>query len=189
MSASPTTRPDPVAPLVQRLVASSGIIFAVLLVITILLTGGTTPDEGDPVAEWTEYARENEDNLRVGALIFGLAAYNFLLFLGFVRDAVGRAELTARGFTRAGYIVLAAGTAGIAGMAIAIGMSAAPSVRQRPTTTAATIAVAAPIANPPSASLNVNQPALQRVLRSSQTVSRIVESGGRRKKSTSARRV
>ena len=125
MSAPAVSRPDPVAPLVQRLVAASGIIFAVLVIVSILLTGDSTPDDGAPVAEWTAYARENEDNLRIGALVFGLAAYNFFLFLGYLRDAIGRAEHAARGFTRAGFIVLAAGTAGISGITIAIGMTAA----------------------------------------------------------------
>jgi hypothetical protein len=46
-----------------------------------------------------------------------------------------------------------------------------------------------PIAKPPSASLNVNQPALRKVPRSSQSVCRISESGGSRKLSTSAPRV
>ena len=42
-----------------------------------------------------------------------------------------------------------------------------------------------PITKPPSASLNVNQPALQSVSQSSQSVCRISESGGSRKRSTS----
>lgn len=123
MSASEAVpRKDPVSPLVQRLVESSGIFFAVLLFVAFLL-GGETPDTGDPVAEWTEFARDNESNLRISALVFGVAAYNFLLFLGVVRAVLGDAEQAARGFTRGGYIVLAAGTAGIVGMTLAIGIS------------------------------------------------------------------
>src|SRR5918999_338120 len=68
---TPASRPDPVSPLVQRLVASSGTVFALLLIV------------------------------------------------------LGEAERGARGFTRGGYIVLAAGTAGIAGLTVAIGLSAA----------------------------------------------------------------
>jgi hypothetical protein len=121
---APASRPDPVVPLVQRLVAASGIFFAILVIVTIALTSAETPDEADPVVEWTAYARDNEDNLRIGALVFALAAYSFLLFLGVLRDAVGRAEQAARGFTRAAHIVLAAGIAGIVGLTIAIGLSA-----------------------------------------------------------------
>ena len=127
MSVSPPSpaHADPVSPLVQRLVAASGIAFALLLILAIIVTGESVPEDGDPLSEWTTYARENEDNLRIGALIVGLAAYNFLLFLGFLRTAIGEAERAARGFTRAASIVLAAGTAGIAGVTIAIGLSAA----------------------------------------------------------------
>ena len=122
MSAS-TSRPDPVAPFVQRLVAASGIVFALLLIVTVAL-GGETPDDGAPIQEWTEFARDNESNSRISALIFALATYNFLLFLGYLRAAIGNAERAARGFTRGGYIVLAAGTAGISGLMIGIGLSA-----------------------------------------------------------------
>ena len=125
MSAPVSSRPDPVSSLVQRLVASSGIIFAVLLVLSILIAGDTVPDDTDPLADWTTYARENEDNLRIAALVVGIAAYNFFLFLGYLRSVLGEAERAARGFVRGSYIVLAAGTAGIAGIVIALGLSAA----------------------------------------------------------------
>ena len=123
MSASPS-RPDPVAPLVQRLVAASGIVFAVLFAVAFLISGGDTPDDSAPIGEWTEFAQDNESGSRIGALVFALAAYNFLLFLGYLRAAVGNAEQGVRGFTRAGYIVLAAGTAGIAGLTLAIALNA-----------------------------------------------------------------
>ena len=124
MSVPASTHADPVPTLVQRLVAASGIAFAILIILAIVLTGDTVPEDGDPVADWTTSARDNEDNLRIGALLVGLAAYNFLLFLGYLRSAIGEAERAARGFTRGGYIILAAGTAGIAGLTIAIGLTA-----------------------------------------------------------------
>ncbi|HEX8205711.1 MAG TPA: hypothetical protein VF587_06615 [Solirubrobacteraceae bacterium] len=123
MSAS-TSRPDPVAPLVQRLVAASGILFVILTVAAFVLSGDETPSDGAPLTEWTSFAVDNEDNARIGALVFALAIYNFLLFLGYVRAAVGNAEVAARGFTRGSYIVLAAGTVGIAGMGLGIGLTA-----------------------------------------------------------------
>jgi hypothetical protein len=123
MSAT-TSQPDPVAPLVQRLVAASGIAFAVLFLVAFFISGGETPEDGAPLAEWTEFARDNEANARIGALVMGLAAYSFFLFLGYLRAAIGAAEQSARGFTRGGYIVLAAGTAGIAGLTIAIALAA-----------------------------------------------------------------
>ncbi|HEX8086483.1 MAG TPA: hypothetical protein VF529_19500 [Solirubrobacteraceae bacterium] len=120
MSVPASSRPDPVSPLVQRLVASAGLAFAVLLVITVAITSAETPDDGAPLAEWTEFARDNEDNFRIGALVFALATYNFLLFLGYLRSVIGEAEARVRGFTRAGHIVLAAGAVGIGGMALAL---------------------------------------------------------------------
>ena len=125
MSVPVSPQPDPVPTLVQRLVAASGIAFGVLLIVSIFVAGDETPDDGAALAEWTAYARDNEDNLRIAALIFGLAAYNFLLFLGYLRSAMGGAERAARGFTRGGYIILAAGTAGITGITIALGLSGA----------------------------------------------------------------
>lgn len=124
MSAS-ETRPDPVAPLVQRLVAASGICFAVLLIVTLVITDAKTPEDDAALSEWSAYARDNEDDLRIGALVFALATYTFLLFLGYLRAAIGNAERAARGFTRGGYIVLAGGTAGIAGLALAVFLGAA----------------------------------------------------------------
>ena len=122
MSASvPSPQPDPVPSLVQRLVAASGIVFAMLFVAVIALSGDETPDENDPVAQWTEFARDNESNIRISVLLFGLAAYQFFLFLGWVRQVFGDAEASARGFTRAGYIILSAGTAGIIGLGVGIG--------------------------------------------------------------------
>ena len=116
---------DPVPNAVQRLVAASGIFFAVLLIVTIIVSGDDVPDDDDPIVQWTQFARDNEENLRIGALVFALAVYNFLLFLGYLRSVLGAAEQAARGFARGSYIVLAAGTAGIAGMAIGIFMAAA----------------------------------------------------------------
>src|SRR5918992_576345 len=89
---APVIPADPVPPTVQRLVASSGIVFAVLLVVAIAITGESVPEDGDPLTDWTTYARENEDNLRIAALVIGLAAYNFLLFLGYLRSVLGEAE-------------------------------------------------------------------------------------------------
>ena len=115
---APVTRPDPVPPLVQRLVAASGVAFAVLFVLALLIAGDETPDDGAALAEWTQFARDNEDNARIAALVFGLATYNFLLFLGYLRNAIAEAEVRARGFARGDSIVLAAGAIGIAGLAL-----------------------------------------------------------------------
>ena len=123
MSAS-VAPPDPVPSTVQRLVAASGIAFALLFVLTVVVAGDETPDDGAALAEWTRFARDNEDNLRIGALIFALATYNFLLFLGYLRSVMGEAEVRVRGFARGSHIILAAGAVGIAGMCLGIFLGA-----------------------------------------------------------------
>src|SRR5215217_4001336 len=69
---------------------------------------------------------------------------------------------------------------GIAFAAIANGISAVLSVRHRASTRAVRIATEQPISQPPRASWNVNQPALQRVSRSVQSVWTISDGGGSR---------
>ena len=73
---------------------------------------------------------------------------------------------------------------GIALAAIAYGMIAVRSSRNRPTSTATITPAEQPIAKPPSASLNVYQPALQSTSRSSQNVRAISLGGGSRKRWT-----
>ena len=120
MSTPPATeRPvDPFPAGLQRLAAASGIFFAVLLVAVIAISNAETPEIDAPLREWSEYARDNESNLRVSALVAGLAAFQFLWFLGIVRSALGQAEVAARGFTRLAYIVLAGGIVGAAGLVL-----------------------------------------------------------------------
>lgn len=126
MSTQPSAqRPtDPFSPGLQRLAALSGIAFAILFVVIVALSSAETPDFDDPLREWTTYADDNEGKLRVAALLTGLAAFEFLWFLGQVRSALGAAETAARGFTRLAYIVLAGGIVGIVGLALGVFLTA-----------------------------------------------------------------
>ena len=123
--ATPPAPVDPVPVGLQRLVAASGIGFAVLFLITILVSQDQTPDESAGAAAWQAFAADNEDNLRIGALTMLVAVYLFIVFLGFLRSVVGEAERAARGFTRGSYWVLAGGTVGITGMGIGVAIGAA----------------------------------------------------------------
>lgn len=116
---------DPISPMIQKLVAAAGIGFALLLIATIAVSGGDTPDFDAPVSEWTGWAQDNGDNQRLSLLLFALATYEFVLFLASLRTRVGRAEEAARGFTRGGYAVLVGGTIGITGLLLGIGIAAA----------------------------------------------------------------
>ena len=114
----PTTDPFPAG--MQRMAALSGIAFALLLLATILFSGAESPDFKDPVQEWTAYAKDTESDLRLGVILMGLAAFEWLWFLGLLRSAVGLAETAARGFTRLSYIVLGGGIAGISGLTLGV---------------------------------------------------------------------
>ena len=70
----------------QRATAAAGIGFAILMVVSIVLGGGTAPSYGDPVGEWTNFAEDNQDSARLSALVFAFATYLFLLFLGWLRS-------------------------------------------------------------------------------------------------------
>src|SRR5207244_1612535 len=71
------------------------------------------------------------------------------------------------------FVIGAKAMIGTAFAAIAYGISALPSGRQRASTSATTIARPLPMTKPPSASWNVNQPALHSACRSVQNVEAI----------------
>src|SRR5918999_2061516 len=91
------------------------------------------------------------------------------------------------GFSRPNhwFVIGAKAMIGIAFAAIAYGITAERRVRKRARRGATSTAAEQPIANPPSASLNVYQPAFQSTSRSSQNVSTMLLGGGRRKRWTS----
>lgn len=122
---APSPRTDPFSPGMQRLAAAFGILFAILLIVSILLSGEDTPDFGDPAAEWAAYAADNADNLRIAALVMALAVYCFLWFLAYLRSELGRGETEARGFTRVSYAVFAGGIVGIVGLTLGVFLNAA----------------------------------------------------------------
>src|SRR5215210_4627850 len=78
------------------------------------------------------------------------------------------------------FVIGANAMIGIAFAAIANGISAVAKVRQRARTSAVRIAAEQPITQPPKASSNVNQPALQSVSRSFHSVATMSEGGGNR---------
>lgn len=108
----------------QRATAVAGIGFAVLMVVSILLGGGTAPSYGDPAADWTEFAEDTQDSARLAAMVFAFATYLFLIFLGWLRSELGRSEQGARGFTRGSYVVLAGGTIGVLSLLIGLVINA-----------------------------------------------------------------
>lgn len=88
-------------------------------------SGDSSPSFDDPVGDWSTWAEDNQDNVRLGSLAFAFATYAFILFLAVLHSTIGHAEQAARGFTRGSYAILIGGTIGIFGMLLALATAAA----------------------------------------------------------------
>jgi hypothetical protein len=66
----------------QRVLALSGILFALLFVVGWFTTGGVTPHYTAPDQEWTNWAQDNQWNGRISGFLMLLAGFVFLHFLG-----------------------------------------------------------------------------------------------------------
>lgn len=78
---------------IARAVPATGIVFAVLVIIAVLL-GGDSPAPNDSDASWTSYYADagNRHKDEISFILIGLAGLCFLQFLGSVRGALARAE-------------------------------------------------------------------------------------------------
>jgi hypothetical protein len=108
----------------QRLLALSGIAFAVLLIVGFFMSGGDAPDYTATDQEWTNWADANELKSRVGALLTLIAGFVFLHFVGIIRSMLGSAEATVRGSLQLGHAMFAGGLIGITGITVAVLMIA-----------------------------------------------------------------
>jgi hypothetical protein len=104
----------------QRLLALSGVVFALLFLIGWFASGGDAPDYGAADQEWTEWADDNQWKSRVGAFAMLLAGFVFLHFAGIMRSILGRAESPISGSAQLARVAFAGALTGIAGMATAI---------------------------------------------------------------------
>src|SRR5215210_6198007 len=111
----------------QRLLALSGIAFAVLLVVGFFLSGGDTPDYTAADQEWTNWADENELKSRIGAFLTLIAGFVFLHFAGTIRTVLGTAETSVRGSGQLAQTAFAGAVTGITGITMAILMIAGAS--------------------------------------------------------------
>ena len=111
----------------QRLLALSGIAFAVLLVVGFFLSGGDTPDYTAADQEWTNWAENNELKSRIGAFLTLIAGFVFLHFAGTIRSVLGTAEATVRGSGQLARTAFAGAVTGITGITMAIVMIAGAS--------------------------------------------------------------
>jgi hypothetical protein len=125
MSAGPA--PTPVDPSTnslplswQRLLALSGVVFAVLFVIGWFASGGDAPDYGASDQAWTNWADDNQWKSRIGAFAMLLAGFVFLHFAGMIRRVLGSAESPVSGSAQLARAAFAGAVTGITGMVTAI---------------------------------------------------------------------
>jgi hypothetical protein len=103
----------------QRLLALSGIVFALLFVVGWFTTGGVTPHYTAPDQDWTTWAQDNQWNGRISGFLMLLAGVVFLHFLGAIRSVLGASESPVRGSGQLARTVFAGGLTGMVGMAMA----------------------------------------------------------------------
>jgi hypothetical protein len=108
--------PDTLPTTWQRLLAMSGVVFALLFLVGWFASGGNTPDYSADDQAWTDWADDNQWPSRIGAFAMLLAGFVFLHFAATVRGALGSAGTLAR-------VAFAGAVTGIAGMSMAIVMT------------------------------------------------------------------
>ena len=109
----------------QRLLALSGVAFAVLFILAWFLSGGNTPDYGAADQDWTTWADDNQWKSRIGGFLILLAGFVFLHFAGTIRSVLGSAEGRERGPVQLSRVAFAGAITGITGITMAIVMIAA----------------------------------------------------------------
>ena len=119
--------PDALPVTWQRLLALSGVVFAVLFVVGWFTNGGLTPHYDEPNEAWTDWPRDNRWNSRVSALSMLLAGFVFQYFMGTIRSVLEGVSSPARGSGQLARVAFAGAVTGMAGMAMASVMLAAAS--------------------------------------------------------------
>ena len=104
----------------QRLLALSGVAFAVLFLVGWFASGGDAPDYGASDQDWTNWADDNQWKSRIGAFAMLLAGFVFLHFAATIRTALGDAEARAGGSAQLARVAFAGAITGMAGMVMAI---------------------------------------------------------------------
>ena len=115
-NAHPTTTP--------RLLALSGVVFAVLFLIGWFASGALTPDYGAADEDWTKWADDNRWRSRISAFSMLLAGFVFLHFAATIRSALGTPESADRASPYLARVAFAGGVTGMAGMTMAMVMTA-----------------------------------------------------------------
>jgi len=140
--------PEPLPSTWQRLLALSGVAFAVLFLIGWFASGGDAPDYGAADQAWTSWADDNQWKSRIGAFAMLLAGFVFLHFAATIRTALGSAETTLRGSVELARAAFAGAITGMAGMTMAIVIIASATTEGADSNPVVTRAVATASAGP-----------------------------------------
>ena len=139
---------DTLPPSWQRLLALSGVVFAVLFLVGWFASGGDAPDYAAGDQEWTKWAEDNEWRSRIGAFAMLLAGFVFLHFVGTIRSVLGTAETTVRGSAQLARVAFAGALIGIAGMTMAVVMVSSATTEGADANPVVSRAVATALAGP-----------------------------------------
>jgi len=104
----------------QRLLALSGVAFAVLFIFAWFVSGGNTPDYAAADQDWTTWADDNQWKSRIGGFLILLAGVAFLYFAGTIRRVLASAEGTRPGSAQLARVAFAGAITGITGITVAI---------------------------------------------------------------------
>ena len=115
---------DALPPPWQRLLALSGIAFAVLFVVGWFISGSDAPDYSAADQEWRNWAADNELKSRIGGFLILIAGFVFLHFAGMIRSVLGSAEARVRGSVQLARVAFGGALTGITGITMAVIMIA-----------------------------------------------------------------
>jgi hypothetical protein len=107
-----------------RWLALSGIVFAVLFLVGWFASGALTPDYGAADEDWTNWADDNQWRSRISAFSMLLAGFVFLHFAATTRSVPGTPESADRASPYLARVAFAGGVTGMAGMTMAMVMTA-----------------------------------------------------------------
>jgi len=127
---SMTPPPQTLPPSWQRLLALSGVAFAVLLLFGWFLSGGDAPDYTATDKAWTDWAEANRLRSGIGGFLILLAGFALLHFAGTIRSVLDRFASTVASSAQLARVASAGAVVGAAGIAMAIVMVAAATVRE-----------------------------------------------------------
>jgi hypothetical protein len=131
-----------------RLLALSGVVFAVLFLIGWFASGGDAPDYGASDQAWTDWADDNQWKSRIGAFAMLLAGFVFLHFAGVIRSVLGEAETRLGGSVQLARVAFAGAITGMAGMVLAIVIISSATTEGADVNPAVTRAIASASAGP-----------------------------------------